>query len=83
MSNATYFDQECPTCGRRLHIRVEYLGKRVVCQHCRGKFLARDPASNRYGPSDSAIMRRAAELLQDACREASEDDAPSPTSNPR
>ncbi len=32
MSNPTYFVQECPTCGRRLQIRVEYLGKRVVCQ---------------------------------------------------
>lgn len=83
MSNVTYFDQECPTCGRGLHIRVEYLGKRVVCQHCRGEFVACDPASNRYGPSDSAILRRAAELLQDACRDASEDDASSPTSNPR
>ena len=29
MSKATYFVQECPTCGRDLEIRVEYLGKRV------------------------------------------------------
>ena len=45
MSNATYFVQECPTCGRRLQIRVEYLGRKVVCQHCQGQLLAAD-ASN-------------------------------------
>ena len=66
MSNSTYFVQECPTCGRRLHIRVKYLGKSVVCQHCRGRFMACDPTSNRYGPSDSAVMRRAEQLLEDA-----------------
>jgi DNA-directed RNA polymerase subunit RPC12/RpoP len=67
MSNSTYFVQECPTCGRRLQVRVEYLGKKVVCQHCRGRFVASDPASGRYSPSDSAIlMRRAEELLHDA-----------------
>ena len=44
MSNATYFVQECPTCGRRLQIRVEYLGRRVVCQHCQGALIAADPA---------------------------------------
>lgn len=66
MPNSTYFVQECPTCGRRLQIRVEYLAKKVVCQHCRGRFVARDPATNRRGLSDSAIMRRAEELLQEA-----------------
>jgi hypothetical protein len=69
MSRSTYFVQGCPTCGRRLHIRVEYLGKRVVCEHCRGQFTACDPASNRYGPSDSAIMRRAEKLLHDVGQE--------------
>ncbi len=66
MSRSTYFVQECPTCGRRLHVRVEYLGKNVVCQHCRGRFVACDPASSRHNLSDSAVMRRAEELLQDA-----------------
>ncbi len=64
MSSATYFVQVCPTCGRRLQIRVEYLGKRVVCQHCRGELIACDPASNRYGTCDSVLMRRAEELLK-------------------
>ncbi len=65
MSNSTYFVQECPTCGRRLQIRVEYLGKQVVCQHCQGRFVASDPSNVRIdGPMGSnAILRRADELL--------------------
>lgn len=68
MPNPTYFVQECPTCGRRLQIRVEYLGKNVVCQHCRGRLTACDPASNRYpGLSEAdTILRRAEQLLQSA-----------------
>ena len=71
MSSSTYFVLECPTCGRRLQIRVEYLGKRVVCQHCRGEFIACDPESARYpdaAESATALLRRADELLQDARR---------------
>ena len=65
MPGATYFVQECPTCGRCLQIRVEYLGKRVACQHCQGKFLAADPANRRGGIVDpgNALLRRANELL--------------------
>jgi DNA-directed RNA polymerase subunit RPC12/RpoP len=70
MANSMYFVQECPTCGRRLQIRVEYLGREVVCQHCRGKLLARDPESHRYPDSSEAenLLRRAEELLRDASR---------------
>ena len=66
MSRTVHFVQECPTCGRSLHIRVAYLGKLVVCQHCQGRFEACDPASSIYPPSDSgiALLRRAEELLQ-------------------
>ena len=66
MSSSAYFVQECPTCGRRLQIRVEYLGKKVICTHCRGRLEARDPASWSGAPVEpsSAIMRRAEELLQ-------------------
>jgi len=78
MSNATYFVQECPTCGRRLQIRVEYLGKKVVCQHCCGRFIACDPATGRYSPSDSALMRRAEQLLQDAAQITAHSRAPHP-----
>jgi len=79
MSNATYFVQECPTCGRRLQIRVEYLGKKVVCQHCRGYLVACDPASNRYGSYGSALIRRADELLERSVEEP----VPSRLSRPR
>jgi len=66
MASITYYDQECPTCGRGLRVRVEYLGKQVVCQHCQGRFEACDPASAAYPPSQSGIdlMRRADELLE-------------------
>jgi DNA-directed RNA polymerase subunit RPC12/RpoP len=68
MSNGTYFVQECPTCGRRLHIRVEYLGRSVVCQHCRGRLMACDPASRRLSEASAAeaLLRRAEELLRHA-----------------
>lgn len=66
MPNSTYFMQDCPTCGRRLNIRVEYLGKRVVCPHCRGPLIACDPNSIRYADLSSAeaLLRRADELLR-------------------
>jgi hypothetical protein len=65
VSNPTYFVQECPTCGRRLQIRVEYLGRRVVCQHCQGKLVATDPASIRLASANdgSSLLRRADQLL--------------------
>ena len=66
MSRSTYFVQECPTCGRSLQVRVEYLGRHVVCQHCHGQFEACDPASAAYPPAKSGIniLRRADELLE-------------------
>jgi hypothetical protein len=66
MSYPTYFVQECPTCGRRLQIRVEHLGRRVVCQHCQGRLIAIDPASVRYDEAEppNALLRRANELLE-------------------
>lgn len=68
MSNLTYFTQECPTCGRRLQIRVEYLGRRVVCQHCQGRLTAADSTNVRCDSRErgSAILRRANELLESA-----------------
>jgi hypothetical protein len=45
---------------------VEYLGKRVVCQHCLGHLIAADPANVRRDPPQAsrAILARADELLQ-------------------
>ena len=68
MAASVYFVQECPTCGRNLQVRVDYLGKRVVCQHCAAKFEACDPSSGVYPPSDSSLslLNRAEELLEAA-----------------
>jgi len=65
MASSIYFIQPCPTCGRRLQVRVEYLGKKVVCQHCQAAFLAADPANQPLdcGESGSALLRRADQLL--------------------
>lgn len=62
MAEANYLVQECPTCGRNLRIRVEYLGRSVVCQHCHGSLVARDPDASRH--SDSGLLERAAELIE-------------------
>jgi len=42
----TYFQQSCPTCGRRLLILVTYLGRRVTCSHCGRTLVARDTSSD-------------------------------------
>jgi hypothetical protein len=65
MSRSTYFVQECPTCGRNLQIRVQYLGKQVVCQHCSARFEAFDPTNVGYpSPSSSlSLLERAEQLL--------------------
>jgi hypothetical protein len=65
MAKGTHYVQTCPTCGRSLRIRVEYLGRQVACLHCHGRFLACDPESPDYNLSDSglALLRRAEELL--------------------
>ncbi len=69
MSKSTYFVQECPTCGRNLEVRVEYLGRRVVCQHCRGQFVACDSDNADYcSESGTALLRRAEELLEMSSR---------------
>jgi hypothetical protein len=65
MSRATFFIRECPTCGRRLQIRVEYLGRMVRCKHCEAHFMAHDPSS----PAEMAdprlsLLERANQLLE-------------------
>ena len=68
MPPTTYFDQDCPTCGRRLRVRVEYLGKRVKCQHCRAGFEAWDQGDGTVPPYESSgsLLQRADELLASA-----------------
>ncbi|MEX0611173.1 MAG: hypothetical protein WD738_24155 [Pirellulales bacterium] len=62
----SYFVQECPTCGRNLQIRVQYLGKQVICQHCAARFEAYDASTGAYPPPNSSlsVLARAEELLQ-------------------
>jgi hypothetical protein len=66
MTRNTYFVQECPTCGRNLQVRVQYLGKHVLCQHCGARFEACDPSSGAYPPPSSSLslLERAEQLLQ-------------------
>lgn len=42
MGIGTYFLSECPTCARKLEIRVELLGKQVACQCCGAVHVASD-----------------------------------------
>jgi len=66
MAGITYFVQECPICGRRVQVRVSYLGKRIACRHCGAQFAACDPQSPEYPPLDSslALLTRADQLLE-------------------
>lgn len=61
------FVQPCPTCGRKLEIGVDLLGRAVACQHCSAEFTAADPSSI---PSilddDSALLARVEQALQRA-----------------
>ncbi len=64
---ATYFLQSCPTCSRKLRVRVDYLGKSVECQHCHALFAARDPAQPlEPGTTDFNVMETAERLLAQA-----------------
>lgn len=65
MSRPTFFQQECPTCGRRLEICVEHLGRTVACRHCRGQLVANDPANITAAKLDSSVdlLKRVDELL--------------------
>lgn len=48
MTQAIFFVQGCPTCGRASQVRVEYLGTSVHCRHCGGEFLAQDEDADRF-----------------------------------
>ena len=66
MSKGLFFVRECPTCGRHLHIRVEYLGKKVICPHCGAKLDAIDPSAGDLPLADTSrsFMQRVEELLE-------------------
>jgi DNA-directed RNA polymerase subunit M/transcription elongation factor TFIIS len=66
MPSGAYFIRSCPTCGRSLEVRVEYLGKRVSCQHCSAEFDTSDPPYFSDGASESSLnlLARAQELIE-------------------
>ena len=66
MINSPYFVQHCPVCGRPLEIRVRYLGGRVACQHCRGWFMASDPALGHAPATEQqqGLLQRAERLIE-------------------
>jgi len=69
MSNPTFFLQECPTCGRRLQVRVTYLGRDLACPHCCGRFVARDPSIPLPSLGNGkSLLEKADELLAAAAR---------------
>jgi hypothetical protein len=60
-----FFAQDCPVCGRRLHIHASDAGKQVACQHCQGVFIAEASVQDGGSTGDwrTALVRRADELL--------------------
>ena len=63
MPRRSFYYQDCPKCGRTLQVRVEYLGRNVVCQHCSGSFSANDPANDGISMEGIRLLDRANELL--------------------
>ncbi len=57
METAAYFVQECPTCGKRMQIRSQYLGMSLTCPNCMDQFVACDETSedHRFTPSSGNL----------------------------
>jgi len=66
MFNIEFFTQPCPTCGRKLNVRLEYANEEVCCQHCHAEFVAKDPEwlATPQDSSQCPLLRRADELLE-------------------
>lgn len=65
MPSGAYFIRSCPTCGRSLEIRVEYLGKRVSCKHCSATFdTSDDNYSDPSSESSLNLLARVDELIE-------------------
>ena len=64
MTHTTFFVKECPTCGRKLQVRIEYLGREMMCNHCGGDFIAHENPSPQLAPeSNDAMIARVDKLL--------------------
>ena len=66
MIHMPHFLQECPVCGRPAQVRRKYLGQRVVCQHCRGSFVATEPYRGQSATSErgNRLISQANRLLE-------------------
>lgn len=62
----TNFAQDCPACSRKLHVRLAYLGRQVICQHCKADFVASQspPRCTPPEPWRESLLQRADELLR-------------------
>lgn len=58
------YNQDCPTCGRRLSIQTRYLGLKMTCQHCHGTFIARDPSWLEIGASVDNVLSKLQDNLE-------------------
>lgn len=76
-----HFMQECRVCGRPLRIISHYGGQSVVCRHCGGRFVARDPTAIGTGGPSAAdlLLYRVDQLLEMTGRVQ----APAPEANTR
>jgi len=58
---ATYYIQICSTCGRRLEVKIEYIGLEVSCYHCRARFVAENmrtlPLSGLHGSGTMVLPK--------------------------
>ena len=63
MTQTTFFVKECPTCGRNLQVRIEYLGRDMMCNHCGGDFVADEGLQKPKADSGDTIIARIDELL--------------------
>ena len=66
MSQTTFFVKECPTCGRNLQVRIEYLGREMMCNHCGGDFVADDNLHAEVKDPAETIIARIDELLNNS-----------------
>ena len=66
MMQTTFFVKECPTCGRKLQVRIEYLGREMMCNHCGGDFIADDISNKTQRAStNESMITRIDDLLKD------------------
>ncbi len=61
---ATYFSQSCPTCGRKLQVRVQFLGRQLSCRHCHGEFMAAQIDERQPNLQSRELMNRVDRLLR-------------------